>query len=91
MTLHCDWCNNAADPEKDGFHSVHVAFGASQARYCFCQDECYESFRRMYPSRVDRNCYERNCAECNLCIKRYDDDSDAIHMLAKDYLAARSR
>ena len=91
MTLRCDWCNSEADLEKDGFHSVHVAFGASQARYCFCQDECFESFKKMYPSRVDRNCYERDCAECDLCVKRYDEDSDAIRMLAKDYLTTQSK
>lgn len=86
LTIRCGWCDKDADPEKDGFHLVHVAFGASQERYCFCSDECYEAFRKMYPARVHRDCYERNCAGCNLCVKRYGDEADGVRMLAKDYL-----
>ncbi len=86
MSLLCAWCNQEANPENDGFHMAQVAFGATQERYCFCCDECYEAFRKMYPARVHRNCYERDCATCNLCMKRYSDDEDGIRMLAKDYL-----
>ncbi len=74
LTVKCSWCEKVCDPEIDGFHVVQVAFGANQERFSFCSDECYEAFRKMYPSRVHRNCYERDCADCNLCIKRYDDD-----------------
>ncbi|MFU8781426.1 MAG: hypothetical protein ACNA71_10450, partial [Kiritimatiellia bacterium] len=91
MSLLCAWCNQEANPEKDGFHMAQVAFGSSQERYCFCTDECYEAFRKMYPARVHRNCYERDCATCNLCIKRYSDDEDGIRMLAKDYLKIVNR
>lgn len=87
VELRCGWCGELAEPEKDGFHLVHVAFGASQERYCFCCDECYDAFRTMYPSRVHRNCYERNCLDCDLCIKRYDDEAEGIRLLAKDYLS----
>jgi hypothetical protein len=86
MEIRCGWCGGKADPEKDGFHLVHVAFGATQERYCLCSDTCYESFRKMYPSRVHRDCYERNCSECNLCIKRYVGDAEGIRMLAKDFV-----
>ena len=86
LTIQCGWCNQVADPESDGFHMVQVAFGATQELYCFCSDDCYEAFRKMYPARVHRNCYERSCAECNLCIKRYEDESEGIRTLAKDYL-----
>jgi len=86
MSLLCAWCNQEANPEADGFHMAQVAFGAAQERYCFCCDDCYEAFRKMYPARVHRNCYERDCANCNLCMKRYSDDEDGIRMLAKDYL-----
>ena len=86
MTLLCAWCNQEANPEADGFHMAQVAFGSTQERYCFCCDDCYEAFRKMYPARVHRNCYERDCATCNLCMKRYSDDQDGIRMLAKDYL-----
>jgi len=86
MSLLCAWCNQEANPEIDGFHMAQVAFGAAQERYCFCCDDCYEAFRKMYPARVHRNCYERDCTTCNLCIKRYSDDEDGMRMLAKDYL-----
>ncbi len=91
MSLLCGWCNKDCDPDKDGFHLAQVAFGSTQARYTFCSDECYEAFRRMYPSRVDRDCYERNCSECNLCTKRYDDETDGIRLLAKDYLNPKQK
>lgn len=91
MQVTCGWCSGPADPDKDGFHMVHVAFGAAQERYCFCTDECYEAFRKMYPARVHRNCYERDCAECNLCIKRYGDTAEGIRILAKDFLSVRRR
>jgi len=86
MTLFCGWCNQICDPDKDGFHSVQIAFGSTQERYTFCTDECYEAFRKMYPARVHRDCYERNCADCNLCLKRYDDDVEGVRVLAKDYI-----
>lgn len=86
VELLCGWCGKEADSEADGFHLVHVAFGASQERYCFCSDDCYEAFRKMYPSRVHRNCYERACSECDLCHKRYDDEAEGMRLLAKDLL-----
>ncbi len=89
IALSCGWCGQPTDPDQDGFHLVHVAFGASQERYCFCSDDCFEAFRKMYPARVHRNCYERNCAECNLCIKRYTDEAEGIRLLAKDYLTTK--
>ncbi|NOY79902.1 MAG: hypothetical protein GXP31_02740 [Kiritimatiellaeota bacterium] len=88
-SVRCAWCDSEADPEKDGFHLVQVAFGTSQERYCFCSDKCYEAFRKMYPARVHRNCYERNCAECNLCVKRYEDETEGVHLLAKDFLRVK--
>ena len=84
--IRCGWCNEPADPEKEGFCLVQVAFGTTQERYVFCGDPCYEAFRKAYPSRVHRNCYERNCAECNLCVKRYDDEAEGVRLLAKDFL-----
>ena len=84
LQVQCGWCGGEADVNKDGFHLVHIAFGSSQERYCFCCDECYEAFRKMYPSRVHRNCYETNCNECNLCLKRYGDEAEGIRDLAKD-------
>lgn len=89
MSISCGWCNNETDPDKDGFHLVHAAFGTTQERYCFCSDDCYEAFRKMYPARIHRNCYERDCDECNLCIKRYRVDSGGMRTLAKDLLKVK--
>lgn len=84
LKITCGWCGGEADVNKDGFHLIHIAFGTTQERYCFCSDECYEAFRKMYPSRVHRDCYDRNCNDCNLCIKRYGDEADGMRVLAKD-------
>jgi len=89
LKLLCAWCNEETNPAKDGFHLVHVAFGSSQERYCFCSDECLEAFQKMYPSRVHRNCYEQDCKDCNLCMKRYSNDAEEIRMLAKDYIRVK--
>ena len=79
----CAWCDKACDTEKDGFHVVHVAFGTTQERHTFCSDECYEAFRKMYPARVHRDCYERKCADCDFCIKRYDEETDSLLLLTR--------
>lgn len=87
MSLDCGWCNTPTRPDLEGFHLVQTAFGATQERYCFCCDDCYEAFRKMYPSRVDRNCYETPCAQCDKCTKRYEDETEGIRTLAKDLLS----
>ena len=71
----------------DGFHLLHIAFGATQERYCFCSDDCFEAFRKMYPSRVHRDCYNRDCDTCSLCQKRYGEDAAEFRLLAKDYIS----
>ena len=91
LNILCSWCNKTCDPDRDGFHMAQVAFGATQERHTFCSDECFEAFRKMYPARVDRDCYERNCAECNLCVKRYDDETNSLRLLAKDYLVSKKK
>ncbi|NLB55275.1 MAG: hypothetical protein GX811_05835 [Lentisphaerae bacterium] len=91
LKISCGWCTGDVDPEKDGFHLVHSAFGSTQERYCFCSDECYEAFRKMYPARVHRNCYERSCVDCDLCDKRYPEGGDCILTFMKDFLATPGR
>jgi ribosomal protein L32 len=86
LVVSCGWCNKPAVPAADGFHLVHIAFGSSQERFCFCSDDCYEAFRRMYPARTHRDCYDRACETCDLCIKRYDDHSTDLRKLGKDYI-----
>jgi hypothetical protein len=87
----CGWCGKSADCNMDGFHMVQVAFGAFQERHCFCCDDCYEAFRKMYPSRVHRNCYERSCVDCDLCEKRYDDEAESVRQLAGQALGERRK
>jgi hypothetical protein len=79
--LICDWCEKNAKPDADGFHMCQIAFGAAQERYCFCSDDCFEAFRKMYPSRVHRNCYERSCDGCEWCHKRYENEHEGIRAL----------
>ncbi|MCA1809668.1 MAG: hypothetical protein LC725_09505, partial [Lentisphaerae bacterium] len=87
LHIFCGWCNARIDSSNEEFHLVHIAFGSTQERYVFCSDACYEAFRKMYPSRVHRNCYERKCAECDMCVKRYDDDENgSFQVIAKDLL-----
>lgn len=89
MSISCGWCGKDTDPDGDGFHLVQAAFGTSQERYCFCSDDCYEAFRKMYPSRIHRNCYERDCDECDLCLKRYRGESGGMRSLPKDFLTPK--
>lgn len=90
LKIKCSWCERVADPKKEDFRLVQAAFGSCQERYIFCSQECYEAFRKMYPSRVHRNCYEHKCTECNLCTKRYDEESDGIRMIAKDFIKVKN-
>ena len=86
LSVICGWCGQPASPSHDGFHVVQVAFGSTQERHCFCSDDCYEAFRRMYPARVHRDCYERNCKDCSLCVRRYGEETEGIRMADKDFL-----
>jgi len=83
----CAWCNTPCRPEQDGFHLVHVAIGTFQERHYFCSDDCFEAFRRMYPARVHRNCYERPCNDCDFCVKRYTDEFDGFAAQERKSLA----
>ena len=69
----CSWCEKPMEEADEGGPWLdYAAFGANQERHVFCSQKCQKSFRRQYPSRVHRNCYETNCSDCELCIKRYD-------------------
>lgn len=91
MRVDCGWCGQDTDAESDGFHLVQVAFGTTQERYCFCSDACYEAFRKMYPSRIHRDCYERDCETCDLCVKRYRVEGSGMRALPKDFLNVMGR
>jgi hypothetical protein len=69
----CSWCERTlSDTPNEEHGEDFVAFGAVQERYRFCSEKCQRAFRKQYPARIHRNCYERDCNTCNLCIKRYD-------------------
>ena len=69
----CAWCEKDLQEAEDNQPiEEYVAFGAMQERYVFCSRQCLEAFRKQYPSRVHRNCYETDCENCDKCIKRYD-------------------
>lgn len=68
----CAWCESVIHELPEGPIEEYVAFGAIQERYSFCKPKCAASFRKQYPPRVHRNCYERDCNHCELCIRRYD-------------------
>ncbi|MBD3243197.1 MAG: hypothetical protein GF331_21590 [Chitinivibrionales bacterium] len=70
----CAWCDAMLDEEavQDGeVLETYIAMGAVQERHLFCSQQCFDSFKRQYPSRVHRNCYETDCSGCDQCIKRY--------------------
>ncbi|RKY62824.1 MAG: hypothetical protein DRP95_00600 [Candidatus Latescibacterota bacterium] len=69
----CDWCGR--EVQWDEYVAVtYAAFGKEQQRFLFCSEKCKQAFQRQYPMRIHRNCYERPCAGCNECIKRYPDE-----------------
>jgi hypothetical protein len=71
----CSWCEkDLATLEAEEPLVDYVAFGAMQERYVFCSEKCMREFRRQYPSRVHRNCYQTDCGACSQCLKRYDTD-----------------
>ncbi|NOY08135.1 MAG: hypothetical protein GXP33_04755 [Spirochaetes bacterium] len=69
----CAWCGKISEGgnEKDIFED-YAAFGSTQEHYRFCSEKCQRAFRKQYPSRIHRNCYETDCNTCNLCIRRFD-------------------
>lgn len=69
----CSWCQRPlAESEPEGPFEEYVAFGTFQERFLFCSDKCQRGFRKQYPARVHRNCYETECEACDQCVKRYN-------------------
>ncbi len=69
----CSWCEGSLEETAEEEHGEdYVAFGAFQERYIFCSEKCQRAFRKHYPARIHRNCYETDCNTCGLCVKRYD-------------------
>lgn len=69
----CSWCEaNLQESDEEDHREDYVAIGAFQEHFVFCSEKCQRAFRRHYPARVHRNCYEVDCNQCNECIKRFD-------------------
>lgn len=69
----CSWCDKLlSEVSGEEISEDYAAFGATQEHYVFCSEKCQRAFRKQYPSRIHRNCYETDCNQCNLCIKRFD-------------------
>lgn len=69
----CSWCEAHFEELADTTPiDEYIAFGAFQERYQFCSKKCLQAFRKQYPIRIHRNCYETECATCGQCIKRYE-------------------
>ena len=69
----CSWCEaSLSEADPDEVSEDYVAFGNTQEHYLFCSEKCQRAFRKQYPSRIHRNCYETECNQCDLCIKRFD-------------------
>ncbi len=69
----CAWCEaSIAEADQKDVSQDYVAFGSLQEHYVFCSEKCQRAFRKQYPSRIHRNCYETDCNQCNQCIKRFD-------------------
>jgi hypothetical protein len=69
----CSWCETSLEETPVEEHGEdYVAFGVFQERYIFCSEKCQRGFRKRYPSRVHRNCYETDCGSCELCVKRFE-------------------
>ena len=75
----CSWCEKAlSEVENDENIIVYAAFATHQNRHVFCSEKCNESFQDQYPIRIHKNCYNRTCLDCDLCLKRFSGEDEAI-------------
>ena len=65
----CDWCSKTQ--QRGDMIPIFAAFGTSQDRFHFCSHPCKERFSKQYPTRIHRDCYNRDCNVCNECVKRF--------------------
>ena len=69
----CSWCEKQlSEVDPDEIQEDYSAFGAVQEHYVFCSEKCQKAFRKQYPSRIHRNCYETDCNTCSQCIAKFD-------------------
>ena len=85
----CTWCEKHLSEIEEGQEPVivYASFGNYQDRYVFCSERCEEAFKKQYPVRVHKNCYNRPCPGCDLCTKKHDgEDETLIQRLEKAVL-----
>ena len=82
----CEWCNKVFLRGDEDARATFAAFGREQERFMFCCEDCQVSFQKQYPTRIHRDCYNRDCHKCNECQKRFEDtsyetfvDEDLVH------------
>lgn len=68
---------------------IYAAFGPTQERFVFANRENAEAFKKQYPIRVHKNCYNRTCLDCDLCIKRFVAEDETILKESPEILASR--
>lgn len=68
----CDWCGRKIPGDSSEATDIRVAIGIYQNKFFFCCRKCFNSFKKQYPARVHRDCYERACEQCDECIKKFD-------------------
>jgi hypothetical protein len=74
----CSWCEKGLTQAEEEVIVVYAAFGSFQDRYIFCSKHCSEAFQHQYPIRVHKNCYNRPCPDCDLCVKKYSGEDETL-------------
>jgi hypothetical protein len=71
----CSWCLKPVTRTEEETRVTFAAFAIHQERYLYCCIHCQQAFQKQYPTRIHRDCYNRECAKCGECQKRYEDTS----------------
>ena len=76
----CAWCEKPLDEIEDDGEPVivYASFGNYQDRFVFCSTKCEEAFKKQYPVRIHKNCYNRTCLDCDLCVKKHGGEDETI-------------
>lgn len=77
------WTEKPLTEYKDEHIIVYAAFGPNQERYVFGSEENAEAFKKQYPVRIHKNCYERSCVGCDLCHKKYSGEDETLYINMK--------
>lgn len=80
----CSWCEKLLTETEGEPTIVYAAFGNDQERYLFCAEKCEEAFKKQYPIRIHKNCYNRSCIGCDLCIKKYSGKDETLLQRLED-------